>query len=138
MAKDVELNWYGDEIVKNVNAGTIKALIRASNIVQADAVTKAPPDTGALRASIVKNIDRSDLKATVSTNLEYAKYVEFGTGRFAEKGGGRSTPWVYFHPKYGFIRTVGQKPQPFMRPALENNKENIKNIFIKEEKKAID
>jgi HK97 gp10 family phage protein len=134
---DTELTWNGDNVIKNVNAGTIAALIRAGQIVKTDARLKVPVDDGILRGSIVKELDRSKLTETISTNMDYAAYVEFGTGRFAEGGGGRSTPWVYKHPKFGFIRTVGQKPQPYMRPALKENIDKIEKIFISEENKAL-
>lgn len=112
---DVDLKWYGDSVIKNVNAGTIKALIRATNLVQADAKLLAPVDTGDLRGSIVKAVDNSSFTGTVSTNKEYASYVEFG------------------------LRTNPNYPvQPYMRPALNDNKKNITKIFIEEENKAID
>jgi HK97 gp10 family phage protein len=138
MAIDTELTWNGDNVIRNVNSGTIKALIRAGSIVESTAKLLVPVDDGILRGSIVKALDKPKLTETVSTNEDYANYVEFGTGRFAEGGGGRTTPWVYEHPKYGFITTVGQHPQPFMRPALKNNVDKIEKIFIDEENRAID
>ena len=135
---DTELTWYGDKIVKNVNAGTIKALIRAGNLVKSSAKLLVPKDTGNLSASIVKALHKPSLTETISTNSEYANYVEFGTGRFAENGKGRKTPWVYEDEKGVGHWTTGMKAQPYMRPALKNNIKNIEKIFIDEEKRAID
>jgi HK97 gp10 family phage protein len=141
MALDTELVWYGDKKKKDINSGTIIALTRASNLVQTHAkliiTANKNVDTGYLRSSIVKAVDKKDLTATVSTNVEYSKYIEFGTGRFAEGGGGRTTPWRFFSERYGWITTSGHKPYPFMRPALNDNKKNILKIFISEEEKAV-
>ena len=62
-------------------------------------------------------------------------YVEFGTGIYAESDG-RQTPWVYFDEKEKkFFRTRGRRPKPFLRPAIDENKQEIKDIFIREFKK---
>ncbi len=114
MAIDTELDWYGDIKKKAVNIATIKALTRSSNLVQADAKSKVPVDTGNLKVSIVTPVKKAELIATDSPNIEYAPYVEFGL---------RSNP---SYPK-----------QPYMRPALNENIKNIKKIFIDEEEKAI-
>jgi len=111
-----ELVWYGDDIIKNVNVGTIKALIRSANIVQTDAKLLVAIDTGNLRGSIVKGqVDKTNLSITVSTNSEYAFAQEFGRPDLVS---------------YTF--------SPYMRPALNNNIKKIEKIFIDEEKKAID
>lgn len=75
---------------------------------------------GTLRQSIQH--DETDNSTQIGTNLIYAPYVEFGTGRHAEDGKGRAGGWWYFDEKeQEFIFTRGQKPQPFLRPAAENN-----------------
>ena len=52
--------------------------------------------------------------------------VEFGTGLFAESGGRTDVPWAYKDEETGeLIFTSGQKPQPYMRPAIDNNREKI-------------
>ena len=66
---------------------------------------------------------------TVFTPLEYAPYVEYGTGLFAEKGGRKDVPWHYQDDKGEWHSTSGQKPQPFMRPALNENREEIMRII---------
>ena len=102
------------------------ALGKACAVVEASAKQKAPKDTGALARSITSKIE--DTEGIIFTPLEYAPYVEYGTGLFAEEGG-RSTPWTYKDDKGEWHRTSGQKPQPFMRPALEENREKIINIL---------
>ena len=102
------------------------ALGKACAVVEASAKQKAPKDTGALARSITSKIE--DTEGIIFTPLEYAPYVEYGTGLFAEEGG-RSTPWIYKDDKGEWHKTSGQKPHPFMRPALEENREKIINIL---------
>jgi hypothetical protein len=74
--------------------------------------------------------DGGDLVGVVSTPLEYAPYVEFGTGLFAEEGNGRQdVPRCYKDEKGEWHSTRGQKPQPYLRPALHENKDNILRIL---------
>ena len=89
-------------------------------------------DTGALANSIQSQIEETgdDVVGIVFTPLEYAPYVEYGTGLFAENGNGRSdVPWVYVDDEGKGHTTSGQHPQPYMRPALIENREKIKNIL---------
>lgn len=106
--------------------GLQSALGKACAVVEASAKQKAPKDTGALARSITSKIE--DTEGIIFTPLEYAPYVEYGTGLFAEEGG-RNTPWIYKDDKGEWHRTSGQKPHPFMRPALEENREKIINIL---------
>lgn len=97
------------------------------------------------------------LEGIVFTPLEYAPYVEYGTGIHAEGGKGRQdVPWVYvegegsgakkstqsytldeakkavaYLKKKGLDAhyTYGQHPQPYMRPALNENRDLILKII---------
>ena len=105
-----------------------QALTRACLIVERAAKEKAPKDTGELQRSITSTV--IDGEGIVYTPLEYAPYVEYGTGLFAEEGGRSDVPWYYYDEKTGeLIRTSGQKPQPFMRPALDENREEIIRVL---------
>ena len=108
-----------------------QAIGRACALVERSAKEKAPKDTGALRRSITSEVDNSsgEMVGVVFTPLEYAPYVEFGTGLFAEKGGRQDVPWSYQDDEGNWHSTSGQRPQPFMRPALEENREAILNII---------
>ena len=106
----------------------VSAMQDACNLVEGSAKDKAPKDTGALRRSITSKVEvtGNSIDGIVFTPLEYAPYQEFGTGLFAENGNGRQTPWVYKDDKGKYHYTHGQHPQPFMRPALKENEQNIK------------
>jgi HK97 gp10 family phage protein len=116
MGVDTKLEWNGDKKKKDVNQGTIRALIRSANLVQATAkliiTDNGNIDTGNLRSSIVQSVKDFNLSATVSTNVEYGQFIEFGT---------RYSP-----------------AQPFIRPGLNDNKDKIRKIFTIEESKAVD
>ena len=134
----------------NVEAG----LNKAAALVEREAKIKAPK--GDIQQSISYTLD--GLQAIVFTPVFYAPYVEYGTGIFAEgEGGGRSeVPWVFVEGSrsngeskkkqytlatakraMAMLRekglpafyTYGQKPQPYMRPALDENRDKIKEIL---------
>ena len=104
---------------------------QACAIVERAAKEKAPKDTGALRRSITSKVEVIDDSITgiVYTPLEYAPYIEYGTGLFAEEGGRMDVPWNYQDDKGVWHSTSGQKPQPYLRPALEENREKINKLF---------
>ena len=115
-----------EELEKNMN--------KACAMVERSAKQKAPKDTGALRRSITSKVEvaESTVTGVVYTPLEYAPYVEYGTGLFAEDGGRMDVPWNYQNDKGEWISTSGQKPQPYLRPALHENREKIIRLFKKE------
>lgn len=107
---------------------------KACAVVEAAAKKNAPKGNGELRRSIESKVEflGGDLVGVVSTPLEYAPYVEYGTGLFAENGDGRKeVPWVYQDDEGKYHSTRGQKPHPFLRPALNDNREQVKKILIK-------
>lgn len=109
-----------------------RAMGQACALVEGEAKKKAPKGNGELRRSIESRVEDTggDLAGVVSTPLEYAPYVEFGTGLFAEEGNGRQdVPWHYQDDKGEWHTTSGQKPQPYLRPALHENRENILRIL---------
>lgn len=104
-------------------------LQEACLLVETSAKKKCPVgETGELRNSLTHQVV-GDV-GYVGTNLLYAPYVEFGTGIFAEGGKGRKdVPWVYCDAKGQFHSTYGMKPNPYLRPALDENREMIEEIF---------
>lgn len=107
------------------------ALGKACALVERSAKQKAPKGTGELRRSITSKVESngSDIQGVVFTPLEYAPYVEFGTGLFAENGGRQDVPWNYQDDKGEWHSTSGMKPRPYMRPALNENREEILRIL---------
>lgn len=108
----------------------IEDVVNESSInVQSGAKQRCKVDTGRLRSSItiLMSLEQRKLggyRVQVGTKVNYAAYVEFGTGVFAEHPTipGRKTPWTYKNRKGQFIRTKGSKAQPFLQPAAEEER----------------
>lgn len=85
-----------------------------------------PVDTGRLRSSIKFRIIKNGMEGQIYSDAFYWAYVEFGTGIYAYKGGGRSTPWRYFNEKYNtIVITRGQKPKLMMTNAWKQEKPQL-------------
>lgn len=106
--------------------------------VASDAKILVPEDTRKLLQDIghqvvIENKKNGSGYVKIGTNTDHGPYVEFGTGIYAEKGGGRKDSWWYFYQgNKGFLgwrETRGQKPQSFLRAALDANKKDLKGVF---------
>jgi HK97 gp10 family phage protein len=108
-----------------------KQMGMACALVVRSAVQKIRKGSGELQRSITSKVDSQDgnIIGTVYTPLEYAPYVEFGTGLFAEQGGRKDVPWHYKDDKGEWHTTSGQTPKPFLRPALNDNREQITRLL---------
>jgi HK97 gp10 family phage protein len=114
-----------------VDAASVhRALGKCCALVERSAKQKAPKGNGELRRSITSKVEGDT--GTVFTALEYAPYVEYGTGLFAEEQGRQDVPWHYKDDKGEWHTTSGMPPQPYMRPALNENRQTILRI-LKEE-----
>lgn len=103
------------------------ALKTACALVEKSAKQNAPKGNGDLRRSITSKVE--GLTGEVYTPLEYAPYVEYGTGLFAESGGRTDVPWSYQDDEGNWHTTSGMQPQPYMRPALNENRERILKLI---------
>lgn len=91
----VTFNDHKDEVLaaaKEQINGWLKAIGEDAASVAAD---KAPVDTGTLKNSISSVVDEAEQCVYVGTDVDYAIYHEFGTGKYAEGGAGRQTPWMF-------------------------------------------
>jgi HK97 gp10 family phage protein len=89
-----------------INA-TDEAIYNALYIIGAKAADYAaglaPVDTGRLKNSLTHEVAMDEKAVYVGTNVEYAPYVEFGTYK--------------------------QRPQPYLKPAIQNHMDEYKNIL---------
>ncbi|NDO19935.1 HK97 gp10 family phage protein [Lachnospiraceae bacterium MD329] len=117
------INKLGD-VAENLSAGLYNALQESGEVVRKEAVLNCPVQTGRLRGSITVNVEGNT--AEIGTNLEYAPFVEYGTGSKGDKSVAHTTreKWTYYSGGQ-FFTTSGQAPQPFLTPALKNNKDTI-------------
>lgn len=107
---------YSDDVLDEIK----RIVVGTAQIIQSTAKALAPVDDGSLRDSIEMDVLQGGLTAKVSVGVEYAIYVEFGTGIYAVEGNGRSTPWTYYSDKLGrFVTTKGMRAQPFWEPAID-------------------
>lgn len=104
-----------------------KNLGKACAIVEGAAKKKAPKGDGTLRSSITYKVNGT--VGIVYTPLEYAPYVEFGTGIHAESGGRQDVPWSYKDEQGEWHTTSGMKPQPYLRPALHESREMVLQVL---------
>jgi HK97 gp10 family phage protein len=113
-----KLKWFGDKAIQGMEQAVSLALEASALLVEGQAknicpVGKYPPGSGRvggnLRNSITHEVEGKEAK--VGTNVEYAPYVELGTSKMAA--------------------------QPYLNPALEANKGNIKRIFADAIKKGV-
>lgn len=92
--------------------------VRTQNDVQ----SRQPVETGFLRAG-TKTRPTGPLEYEVYSDVDYAPYVEFGTGIYSPTG--RKTQWTYYVPGRGFFTTRGMRPQPAWRPSYEKNRPEV-------------
>lgn len=129
----VDQTWLGDQIKRIANQMAGKSAFEIGLWVEGQAKSLAPVAEGRLAGSI-QTVGQSGLKSSpknaedtiaaptrlgevyVGTALEYAPYVEFGTGIYSPDG--RKTPWSYEDANGKWHTTRGMPAQPFLRPAL--------------------
>lgn len=131
MAKGWKFEDNSKKVKQALMQVTEQALEEAALLVEGQAKALAPVDSGELRDKIDHNIkDVGGMKvAQVGSPLQYAMYVEYGTGEHATNGAGRKGGWSYKAPDGKFYFTRGMKAQPFLLPAFRRNKKNIENII---------
>lgn len=100
----------------------------AETFVAAKAPTNKKTHGSQLKQSITHTVIGNT--AYIGTDQSYAVYVEFGTGKYAEGGKGRPTPWVYKDDRGEWHRTSGSRAQPFMRPGINDHIEDFKRVII--------
>jgi len=101
------LERFGEQVQRTA----LTALEAGALIIKAAAQDKCPHITGTLRRSIhVQPVERSEERVVVAVGPTepYGRRIEFG---FSDKD------------KLG--RTYNQRPQPYMRPAFDENKDRV-------------
>ena len=136
------INDHTEEVLSAMNSAMDRALtiigIKVEKYAKALCPVGTPESTGkkgyrggTLRNSITFQVDGKEL--AVGTNVEYAPYVELGTGPYF-------TPppaWEQFDaPKgsgvgHGYVRA-----RPYLRPAVENHTSEYQNVLQNEMRNA--
>ena len=110
----------GEELAKNIRRLGIKmeeaikpGLEKGAEIVRVDASDRAPRRRGKLAADIVKSkVEKNEIKVGPGKDVWYGKFPELGTSRMSAR--------------------------PYLRPALDENKDKINEAIRKELSKVIE
>lgn len=125
----VEFKDNSSEVKSEFGEALLRGLEKCGLVAEGYAKKLCPVDTGNLRNSITHVVDEQEPAAIIGSDNSYAAYVELGTGIYAEGGGGRPTPWVYQDAEGNWHYTHGQKPHPFLKPAVAEHADKYREII---------
>lgn len=149
-----------DEALKKVSpelyAKPLRDFFKKAGIYVSDAAKQgAPVDTGRLRASLTYVVDEGEppQQVAIGTNVEYAPYMEFGTGTMSDgPDGAKGRHWPpgdaldVWASRHGYesgsqvARIIGMRgglePRRYLRNAFEQAREAI-NGFLAQMKNDI-
>lgn len=118
-----ELGKVKSDITRELEQHTSASLIK----IQSDAKRGSAVDTGRLRASIHKR--QEGTSGDVFTNVEYAPYIEFGTGSLVSVPDELKDYALQF--KGRGLRNVNLPARPFMYPAfVKERPKYIRNLGL--------
>ena len=126
----VEFIDNSEKVLEELEDAALRALEACGLIAEGYAVDLAPVAEeygGTLRGSITHTVDEQKKTAYIGTNVEYAPYVELGTGKYYP--GGRPTPWVYQDKLGNWHYTAGQRAQPFVKPAVADHAQEYRDVI---------
>lgn len=157
----IRLEDHSAEVYKELEAACQRALEKCGLAAVNYATKLCPvqqPHGGTLRDSIDKTVILSEKAVYIGTNVEYATYVEMGTGVYGPAP--TSGYWVYVRggeskksnspgKRYTFEEakrivailrrkgldahmTDGRKATPFIKPAVANHAEQYQKIIKRE------
>ncbi len=134
MSIGAKIESHADEVIAAARAARARALEKVGLTAEKhakDNLTKFPRvDTGWLRNSI--SHVSGEGAAYIGTNVDYAVYVEVGTGIYASDGRGRKTPWVYMDDEGNYHVTRGMEASHFLKNAAEGHKDEYRQIIKNE------
>lgn len=124
-----------DSLGGNVEEALQNGIDKAARRVKKDAKLLCPVDTGRLRNSIHHKTsnEAGKIEGVIFTNVEYAPYVELGTGQKGERAQIDIPEGISYRHDL-----KGQSPVPFLFPALIQNENQIKKDVTNEVMKAIE
>jgi HK97 gp10 family phage protein len=103
-----------------------KELFKGALDIESGAKQRAPVDTGRLRSSIQSKIDKEDVSAEVTVNVDYAPYVEFGTGQYAKAYLAGKPREMVDHAREFYKTGNGYRPaRPYLFPTYYEQRPKI-------------
>ena len=124
---DVHMSDNSQQIIELLKARTEKALNECGHVCEGWAMELCPVKTGTLRRSISHAVAGDTVY--IGTNVEYAPYVEFGTGAANVAGGTVEDSWVYRDEWGNFHRAHPQPARPFLKPSVADHVDAIKTLI---------
>src|SRR5690625_2421561 len=123
-----------DKLGGNAHEAVKRGVGLGTKLVQGDAKLLAAVDSGDLQQSIQDDVseDGDDIVGKVFTNLEHAPYIEFGTGQRGQASEHPPDMNLSFRQDW-----AGMAAQPYMYPAINQNRKEIPQIVANEVKKEI-
>lgn len=124
---DIQITDNSGEILKALEEKKKAALEGVG--IQAEGFAKrlTPVDLGTLRNSMTHAVRGDDVY--IGSNLQYAPFVELGTGIYATDGKGRKSPWGYYDRNGKYHVTRGMKPHHMLKKAASEHTEEYKRII---------
>lgn len=131
--------------VQAVTTDFRRALLRGAVMIEGEAKRLCPVDTGTLRRSITHTmpyLNDGHWQVDIGTNVEYAPFVEFGTGGRGAAGatkGQSITPTAYeamsqMGYQYGGGKkrpgSAGMGARPFLFPAFEKYRDIVPKLML--------
>lgn len=96
---------YKKEVLSEISKAERSALSAIGLFVEAESKLRTPVKTGHLKRSITHKLNESEKSVSIGTNVSYAAYVELSTSK--------------------------TKAQPYLMPAVTENKDKLKAIIKK-------
>lgn len=132
MASGIDIIDHSAEVLAAIRRAKETALeeigLKAEGYAKKNITANKSVDTGNLRNSITHEQAGDD--EYIGTNVEYAPYVELGTGIHATGGSGaKKIPWSYQDEKGQWHRTSGRPAKPFLKPAASEHADEYKRII---------
>ena len=99
----VEVHDNSKEVSENIKSALLRGMEKCGLTAERFAKKLAPYDTGNLRNSITHEVDDGEPAVYIGTNVEYAPYVCLGT--------------------------IHMNAQPFLKPAVNDHKDEYRKIL---------
>jgi HK97 gp10 family phage protein len=114
-----------------------KASNEAAQIIAADAIAKAPKDTGILAKMI--RIGKVSIRLAAKGYVRARVYIQH-SGTKNKSGASHGTPLELGHKMVLWGKRTGDRVEakPFMRPAADENKQRIRDLQIRALNNALD
>ena len=125
----LECESHNEEIMEALGTAVIKGLTECGMVAEGHAkknlTANRSVDTGRLRNSITFRVNEDEDSVSIGTNVEYAVYVECGTGKHYEgpegEAAGRPSKWSYTDEQGNTHWTGGNRAKPYLKPAVADH-----------------